>query len=131
MEELKMGNILFRAFDLGGNIRERSLWASYFPLINAVVYVVDIADKERIAESKECLHNLFIQDCLDVPFLILANKIDLPDALSPGEVCHALDLDKVLYCRKIHVAMVSLAKKQGIQEAFEWLKQEVSGPKAQ
>src|SRR4051812_353646 len=108
MEELQMNKILFRAYDLGGNVSERPLWSSYFPIVDAVVYVVDISDRDRISESKECLQGLFSDSELDnVPMLILANKIDLPDAMSPLEIQQSLDLSQVLYTRKIHVAMVS------------------------
>jgi len=38
------GNITFKAWDLGGNVKERPLWANYFPLLDAVVFVLDVSD---------------------------------------------------------------------------------------
>ena len=31
----------------------RKLWSSYFPQVDAVVYIVDTADKERFPEAKK------------------------------------------------------------------------------
>lgn len=102
------------------------MWASYFVLLDAVVFLVDIADEARIAEAKDVLHQLFtVESLVNAPFLILANKIDLPTALSPSQVHSALELDKIIYDRNVHVAMVSLVKKQGVQEAFHWLGQQL------
>jgi signal recognition particle receptor subunit beta len=84
--------------------------------------MVDIADVDRIEESRDALQQLFAEDSLnDVPFLIMANKIDLPTALSPTEVQNHLELGKVMYDRKVQLAMVSLVQKQGVKEAFDWL----------
>lgn len=92
-EELSIGKIRFKAFDLGGHETARRLWKSYFPSVDAVVYLIDANDKERFPEAKKELDMLLTTDELaTTPFLILGNKIDIPGAASEGEIRHAMGL---------------------------------------
>ena len=92
-EELTMGNLRFKAFDLGGHETSRKLWSSYFPSVDAVVYLVDAMDRERFPEAKKELDALLSTDLLaTTPLLLLGNKVDIPRAASEGELRAALGL---------------------------------------
>lgn len=57
------------------------------------MYLVDAKDVERLPESKEALDELLaFEDIARIPFLILGNKIDHPDAISEDELRQRLGL---------------------------------------
>lgn len=132
MEELAVGNMKFQTYDLGGHRQARKIWRDYFPDIDAVVYLVDSADRERLMESKAELESLLTDNELSkIPFLILGNKIDKPGAPSEDEfrqilgVSHLCPYDKsspvAPGVRPVQVYMCSLRKRQGYGEGFKWL----------
>lgn len=132
-EEVKFGKLTFTAFDVGGHQQARRLWKDFFVAVDAVVFLVDAADRERLPEAKKELDALLTSDELSrVPFLILGNKVDVPYALSEQELRIALGLHNLTTgkgkavqkdIRAVEVFMSSIVNKHGYPEGFRWLAQ--------
>ncbi|KAD3068703.1 hypothetical protein E3N88_36583 [Mikania micrantha] len=117
-EELSIGKIKFKAFDLGGHQIARRVWKDYYAKVDAVVYLVDAYDKERFAESKKELDALLSDENLSaVPFLILGNKIDIPYAASEDELRYHLGLTGVTTGKgKVNLQDSSVRPLEGVAE---------------
>ena len=58
VETLHYKNLEFNAWDIGGQHKLRTLWQHYFDNTDALIYVVDSNDDERVEESREALMNI-------------------------------------------------------------------------
>uniref|UniRef100_A0A3Q3FXS6 ADP-ribosylation factor-like 8Bb n=1 Tax=Labrus bergylta TaxID=56723 RepID=A0A3Q3FXS6_9LABR len=58
MRKVSKGNVTIKIWDIGGQPRFRSMWERYCRGVNAIVYMVDAADREKIEASRNELHNL-------------------------------------------------------------------------
>ena len=62
-------------WDIGGQKHIRPYWKNYYQNTDAIVYMVDSADKRRMDEAAEELKELMEDETLSgVPVLIFANK---------------------------------------------------------
>lgn len=67
---------------------------------------MDSNDRERIDQSKYEIHRLVQEDELkDTALLVIANKQDLPNAMSAAELTDKLELNplKIPWCKKIQI----------------------------
>ncbi|XP_065834643.1 small COPII coat GTPase SAR1B-like [Oscarella lobularis] len=134
-EELTMGNIRFTTFDLGGHAQARRVWKDYFPAVDAIVFLVDVADASRFSESKAELDSLLTDEQVSsCPVLVLGNKIDKPGATSEEDLraffgLHGQTTGKgkiarsELHGRPVELFMCSVLKRQGYGDGFRWLSQ--------
>ena len=75
VETVEYKNINFTVWDIGGQDRIRPLWRYYYQNTQAVIFVVDCNDRDRLTEAREELHRMLSEDALkDAVLLILANK---------------------------------------------------------
>ncbi|CAG9570550.1 unnamed protein product [Danaus chrysippus] len=83
------GGISFRAWDVSGAARLRSLWERHYRHCDAVIFVVDSADHLRLVVARSELELMLSHPDMSgrrLPLLVLANKSDAPHALSAPHV---------------------------------------------
>eukprot|EP00727_Mastigamoeba_balamuthi_P013662 m51a1_g8919 putative adp-ribosylation factor-like protein 1 (186) ;mRNA; f:806035-807161 len=121
VENVTYKNIKFQVWDLGGQDSIRPYWRCYYANTDAVVFVVDSADRARVGIAREELHTILEEEELrDAVLLVFANKQDLPGALAEAEVSDALGLP-ALRNRQWAIFRSSATKGVGIMEGLEWL----------
>jgi small GTP-binding protein len=131
VEEVAFKNVNFTVWDIGGQDRIRKLWRHYYPATDAVIYVVDSNDAERLEESRMELESMLRDEALDRAILLVyANKQDLPNARSISEVANALQLPKMSR-RKWHLQGTSALNGSGLYEGLEWLNTEMKNRRSE
>ena len=81
VEQIKYRGMDFTLWDVSGQATR--LWKHYFDKINAIIYVVDSSDRERMQRACEELHKIIRDPELEhSPVLIFANKQDIAGAMS-------------------------------------------------
>ncbi|CAG0917031.1 unnamed protein product [Notodromas monacha] len=123
-------NLNMTIWDVGGQKTIRALWRHYYQNTQAVIYVIDSNDAERLAEAAEELHDVLRSDELpqDAVLLILANKQDLPNAKSISAITEALNL-RSLRNRDWFVQATCAARGEGLIDGFEWLAKAINAKK--
>ncbi|KAI8951835.1 ADP-ribosylation factor family protein [Xylaria longipes] len=120
-EELVTRNVTFVAIDFGSDQQGRRLWGDHLHDVGGIVFLVDVADRERFAEAKAELDALLdVKEIQAIPIVVLGNKMDNLYAVSAEELRYELDLERICD-RPIQLWMCSIALKQGYWEGLRWL----------
>ena len=110
--------VLMTIWDVGGGVKMPPLWAHYTEGAQGIVFIVDANDPSRFTDArKELTILLNEEDTAEVPFLILANKQDLPGSVTPSRVAEELGLDSV-NSERVLVRGTSAQTGDGIREAL-------------
>lgn len=51
MEKVQYKNVMFTVWDVGGQEKLRPLWRHYFQNTDALIFVVDSQDKDRVDQA--------------------------------------------------------------------------------
>lgn len=93
---------------------------TFLPSLQAIIYVVDSSDRERVPTSRsELLSMLSEEELADAKLLVFANKQDQPGAMSAAEVSDALGLD-TLKNRQWSIHKSCATKGEGLEEGLDW-----------
>ncbi|XP_018325053.1 ADP-ribosylation factor 4-like [Agrilus planipennis] len=126
VETVEYKNICFTVWDIGGQDKIRVLWRHYYQNTNGIIFVIDSTDRDRIEESGKELAGLLQEDDLrNAVLLIIANKRDLPNAMSICEIREKLNLDRLTQRRTWHIQPTCAIQGSGLYEGLEWLSEEL------
>jgi len=121
VETIEYKNLKLTMWDVGGQHRIRPLWRHYFQNTDAMIFVVDASDRERVEEAREELYKCLQDEMLkNAPVLVYANKADMPKAMLAKEIVPALGLD-TMRNREWHVQESVAVKGDGLYEGLDWL----------
>jgi ADP-ribosylation factor-like protein 2 len=112
-------------WDVGGQSSIRSYWRNYFEATDALIFVIDSVDKDRLEICKQELKSLMKQERLmGTSLLVFANKQDLEGSLSLMEIKNLLELDDIY--NHWHIEACSALTGQGLEKGIEWVVNDVS-----
>ena len=121
VETVQYKKVNFTVWDVGGQDKIRPLWRHYYAGTNAVIFVIDSNDRERVAEARDELHRMLSDDQLrESVILVFANKQDLPNAMSVNEITERLGLNS-LRNRKWYIQATCATTGDGLYEGLDWL----------
>jgi small GTP-binding protein len=128
VETIEFKNVHLTCWDVGGRDKIRVLWRHYYKGANAIIYVVDSNDRDRIEQAKDELHRMLNEDELrDACVLIYANKQDLTGAMTASEIIDALDLGSIR-SQNWYIQATVATTGDGLYEGLDWLKNELLTP---
>lgn len=110
------------SWDTPNNHTGRALRQHYFAQADALIYVVDSADRERLPETREDLQELLEAEHLaGLPLLVLANKEDLPASKEVGELIECFNLQSLKDRDWYIQSCCANGQDEGLLGGFEWL----------
>lgn len=121
VETVEHSNIRFTVWDVGGQNKIRALWRHYYFDTQAIIFVVDSTDGDRLEEARDELMDMLPEDNHRNRFvLVLANKQDIDSAMTAEEITDKLKLRSIAN-RKWHVQATSAMTGKGLEEGLNWL----------
>jgi len=110
-------------WDVGGQTTIRSYWRNYFEETDGLVWVVDSADRERLATCRDELHKLLQQEKLaGASVLVFANKQDLEGSLTSEQIAQVLELGSPIFQnRHWQIHPCSAVTGDGLIDGVDWL----------
>jgi len=126
VETVSYKNVTFAMWDISGQEKLRPLWRHYISDTDAVVFVVDSTDAERLDDAQGALTELYnFGELRDAKLLVFANKQDVPGALSPIEVRARMGVDNITK-NLIYVQGCTAITGEGLYDGLEWLARAVT-----
>tara|TARA_B110000003_G_C16521073_1_gene485038 strand:+ start:223 stop:798 length:576 start_codon:yes stop_codon:yes gene_type:complete len=121
VESVKVGKLDIKMWDIGGQDRFRALWPHYFGQTDGIAFVVDSCDRDRFETVRTELHGLIShKDLAGKPFLVLANKQDLPNAAGKSELTKLLQLNAI-QSSEWHIVECCAVQNDRAKLGFQWL----------
>lgn len=121
VEQLKYKNLEMTIWDVGGQDKIRALWKHYYEGTDALIWLVDSNDPDRIEEARDGLHKVMAEDGLRrAVLLVLANKQDLKGAMKPDDLANRLGLHSLRH-HNWYLQPCCASTGDGLFEGLDWM----------
>ncbi|KAI6234144.1 hypothetical protein M3Y99_00829800 [Aphelenchoides fujianensis] len=128
IETVTVNGVQFLLRDIGGGEMMYRAWPWYAEICQAVIFVVDAANRRELHDGELKLsHLLYSKEAEGKPLLVFANKQDLPNVMSNKEIVDELRIIK--FHRRFypcHIQQCCTITGEGLAEGFAWLIAEVN-----
>eukprot|EP01062_Namystynia_karyoxenos_P024478 TRINITY_DN1954_c0_g1_i1.p2 TRINITY_DN1954_c0_g1~~TRINITY_DN1954_c0_g1_i1.p2 ORF type:complete len:226 (+),score=96.87 TRINITY_DN1954_c0_g1_i1:80-679(+) len=122
IETVEHRHLRMTVWDIGGQDKLRPLWRFYMRDCDGVIFVVDSNDRDRVGQAREELQRLLATEELrDACLLVLANKQDLPYAMTLPEVTDRLCLRSIARNRDWYAQGSCAVSGEGLHQGLDWL----------
>ncbi|XP_044523641.1 ADP-ribosylation factor-like protein 14 [Gracilinanus agilis] len=112
-------NVSLTVWDVGGQERMRRLWGHYCENTDVLVYVVDCVDHQHLEESRREFELILKNEHIrHVPVVLLANKQDLPGALTAEDITRKFHMKKHCGDRNWYVQPCCATSGKGLAQGF-------------
>ncbi len=122
MAKIDVHGVMLTFWDVGGQVKLRTLWDRYYADAQGLIYIIDSADVERFEEAslafeavKEQVHYHAI------PILLVANKQDLLDACGVVEIEQQFHADRIQQGVLFSIQPMCTANGDGVSAGIQWL----------
>ncbi|XP_070503898.1 uncharacterized protein [Chironomus tepperi] len=116
-ETIFFNNLPMTFWDVGSSAPVQQFFNSYLKDKNALVFVIDASDKERIGNARWLLSQV-MDDVQSMPLIIVGNKIDEVDVMDKNEIIEKLGLNQKDEW-EYRIVMTSATTNEGIDEALK------------
>ncbi|EKE42452.1 hypothetical protein ENUP19_0051G0013 [Entamoeba nuttalli] len=122
LEELEYNQMKFKVWDLGGQENLRPYWRCYYSGTNAIIFVVDSCDRERIEVASKELEIISGDNNLQKTVIaIFANKQDdKKHCMSVEEITEKMKLSEIQNVTW-SIFETSGVTGEGLKEGMEWI----------
>ena len=128
VEKIKYKKIEFNVWDIGGQDKIRPLWKHYYSGINALIFVIDVNDHDRLSDVIHELRILVDDELSHVPLLIYLNKCDLPNRIKHNDIL--IELAKFMKHQNYYLQLSCAKTDEGLYEGLDWLNKELMKKKS-
>lgn len=120
-EDVVHKNVTFKIWDMGGQERLQVLWSHHYQDKDALIFVVDSSDYDRLNDARDALSRVLNDDAIKgLPLLIWANKADLNNSLSEDEIENRLGLNNFPNI-KWRVIKSSVINDEGLDKGLDYI----------
>ncbi|XP_070564281.1 E3 ubiquitin-protein ligase TRIM23-like [Ptychodera flava] len=126
VETVEYKNLMFTIWDVGGDTKLRPLWKHYYLNTQAIIFVIDSSNCDRLSEAYEELSKLLTEKELrDALVLVFASKQDIAGSLSTEELAQRLELHKLCCGRVWHIQGCDARSGNGLLDGLDWLSRQL------
>jgi small GTP-binding protein len=122
VETLIHRQIEFTVWDVGGEESIRKHWPHYVSGANAIIFVVSSDDFDRLHVARKELQTIIeLKEMSSSLILVMANKMDLPNAMSLSDIIEGLYLNTVCTKHNWYIQPCSATQNEGLIDGIDWL----------